>query len=243
LEGRRLRLFLLRHGQVAANRDYRFVGDRDEPLTARGRWQAERLGEALEAVPGGITRLLSSPRARALETAREIRRRTGAELEVDARLSEQSFGSWEGLTRGEVRARSSEDQRRLDACDRDAAASPPEGESFAAVQERVLRLVAELSRDGGVVALVSHVGPIKALLAAALALPLHGARRLFLDPGTISVVDWQPSATVRLFNSHAHLGWSSARWLEVGAGESAGSAAATPAPLERESSPRRDFGT
>jgi probable phosphoglycerate mutase len=214
LEGRGLRLFLLRHGQVAANRDFRFVGDRDDPLTERGRWQAERLGEALGAVPGGVHRVLSSPRSRASETAREVAKRVGLAVEIEPRLAEQSFGSWEGLTREEVRTRAAEDARRLELCDRDPAAAPPGGESFAAVQARALGLVEELSRDGGVVAIVSHVGPIKALLAAALAVPLVGARRLFLDPGTISVVDWHPSPTLRLFNGHAHLGWTEARWLD-----------------------------
>jgi probable phosphoglycerate mutase len=215
LEGRRLRLFLLRHGQVAANRELRFVGDRDEPLTERGRWQAERLGEALGAVPGGVHRVLSSPRQRACETAREVAARVGLAVEIDQRLAEQSFGSWEGLTRHEVRARGDDDARRLELCDRDPAAAPPGGESFAGVQARALEVVAELSDDGGVVAMVSHVGPIKALLAAALAVPLTGARRLFLDPGSISVVDWLPSPTLRLFNGHAHLGWSEARWLDA----------------------------
>ncbi len=63
-------------------------------------------------------------------------------------------------------------------------------------------------------AVVSHMGPIKALLCAALDVPLTVARRLFLDPGTVSVVDWSTPPVVRLVNSHAHLGWASARWLQ-----------------------------
>jgi len=67
-------------------------------------------------------------------------------------------------------------------------------------------------QDASVV-LVSHVGPIKALLAAVLDIPLQSTRRLFLDPGTISVVEWGAHPLLRLFNSHAHLGWASARWM------------------------------
>jgi broad specificity phosphatase PhoE len=66
---------------------------------------------------------------------------------------------------------------------------------------------------GSSVVLVSHVGPIKALLATVLEMPLQSSRRLFLDPGTISVVEWGAQRILRLFNSHAHLGWSSARWM------------------------------
>jgi broad specificity phosphatase PhoE len=79
----------------------------------------------------------------------------------------------------------------------------------------VIRLVEELKEEfaGSSVALVSHVGPIKALLAAALGVSPQASRRLFLDPGTISVIEWSPHPLLRLFNSHAHLGWPSARWM------------------------------
>jgi len=61
--------------------------------------------------------------------------------------------------------------------------------------------------------LVCLVGPIKALLSAVLGTSLHATRRLFLDPASISVVEWGSQPFLRLFNSHAHLGWASARWM------------------------------
>ena len=64
------------------------------------------------------------------------------------------------------------------------------------------------------IVLVSHVGPIKALLCATLGAPLATARRMFLDPGTVTVLDWGSHPVVRLFNAHGHLGWESARWME-----------------------------
>ena len=92
-----------------------------------------------------------------------------------------------------------------------------EGESFDALQQRVVTAVEQLSQahpDQAIV-LVSHVGPIKVLLGAALGAPLSSAFRIFLDPATISVVDWRDAtyATIRLVNSHAHLGWQEARWM------------------------------
>ena len=91
----------------------------------------------------------------------------------------------------------------------------PGGETLAALQERVLALAAGLAGVGpsAPVVLVSHVGPIKALLCAVLGLPLSGSRRMFLDPATVSVVDWGPRPVLRLFNDHSHLGWGSARWM------------------------------
>jgi broad specificity phosphatase PhoE len=97
----------------------------------------------------------------------------------------------------------------------DPACAPPEGESIQNIQERVVHLVEELGNEfaGSSIVLVSHVGPIKAFLAAVLDIPLLSTRRFFLDPGTISVVEWGDHPTLRLFNSHAHLGWSAARWM------------------------------
>ena len=76
-----------------------------------------------------------------------------------------------------------------------------------------------MGRDGGPpmltpdIVLVSHVGPIKSIIRRALGLQA-GAGQMFLDPATISVVDQGPSsALLRLFNSHAHLGWENARWI------------------------------
>ena len=79
----------------------------------------------------------------------------------------------------------------------------------------MLDLIGDLSREhqGDWIVLVSHVGPIKALLCAALGVPLAAARHLFLDPATLSVVDWGDHPVVRLFNAHGHLGWDSARWM------------------------------
>jgi hypothetical protein len=51
-------------------------------------------------------------------------------------------------------------------------------------------------------------------LSAVLDIPLRATRRLFLDPATISVVEWGTHPLMRLFNSHAHLGWQNARWME-----------------------------
>src|SRR5581483_1702298 len=98
------------------------------------------------------------------------------------------------------------------------AVAPPDGESFEAVRTRVSALVERLAarHPDQTLVLVSHVGPIKVLLCTALGAPLTSMYHIFLDPATISVVDWrQTRSTVRLLTSHAHLGWEEARWLRL----------------------------
>jgi broad specificity phosphatase PhoE len=205
-----LRLLLIRHGEVLSNRELRYVGSRDEPLADSGVLQAERLAAALAPLPVGA--VYSSPLSRARETGRRIAEVRDVPLRLEPRLREQSFGEWEGLSRAEVLA---SDAERLHRWEADLGTSPPGGDSLEAVQARMLELADDLARShsGEWVALVSHVGPIKALLCAALGAPLSTARRMFLDPGTLSVIDWGERPVVRLFNAHGHLGWESARWM------------------------------
>ena len=205
-----LRLLLIRHGEVLANRQMRSVGASDEPLADSGVAQADLLAAALARLP--VRAVYSSPLSRARETGRRIAAAREVDLRIEPRLREQSFGEWEGLTRAEVLER---DRERLLRWETDLGTSPPGGEPLTEVQARTLGLVQELARDhrGEWVALVSHVGPIKALLCAALGAPLATARHLFLDPATLTVVDWGERPVVRLFNAHGHLGWESARWM------------------------------
>lgn len=209
-----LRLFLVRHGETADNVKMRYVGIRDEPLTNEGKKQAQQAAAALAQLP--IDLIITSPLSRAANTAAAIQNGCGVELRIDSRLAEGSFGRWEGLTRSEVLAMGNQEAEYLSRWESDASCAPPGGESFVEVQNRIAGLVAELKRDfaGSSIVLVSHVGPIKALIAAALEIPLLAAGRFFLDPGTISVVDWSEHSVLKLFNSHAHQGWTSARWMQ-----------------------------
>jgi ribonuclease H / adenosylcobalamin/alpha-ribazole phosphatase len=205
-----LRLLLARHGEVPANRELRYVGSLDEPLAAPGLEQADRLAAALAGLP--VRAVYSSPLLRAQETGRRIAAARDLSLRLDPRLREQAFGEWEGRTRREVLAGDGERLLRWEA---DLGSSPPGGESLVTVQERMLDLIGDLAREhpGDGIVLVSHVGPIKALLCSALGVPLAAARHLFLDPATLSVVDWGDHPVVRLFNAHGHLGWGAARWM------------------------------
>jgi broad specificity phosphatase PhoE len=209
----KLRIYLVRHGETADNVQMRYLGTRDEPLTENGMRQARRIAGAFAQLPVRI--IVSSPMRRTADTAARIQEACGVELRLDARLAEGSFGSWEGLTRAEVLKLGPMDAELLARWESGADCAPPGGESLVNVQKRVVDLAEDLKSEfaGSSVVLVSHVGPIKALLAQALQIPLLASRRLFLDPGTISVVEWGEHPLLRLFNSHAHLGWSSARWM------------------------------
>jgi broad specificity phosphatase PhoE len=209
-----MRLILVRHGETVANRTFRYIGTHDYLLSEHGRLQAEQLAEALSLQP--IAAVYSSPLQRAYCTAESIASRHTLAVQVLHDLREGCFGNWEGMSRAEVLARSSEDEQQLLAWEQDPNLAPPGGESFAGIYERVLTTVEQLAQVHAeqTIVLVSHVGVIKTLVCAALGTPLTSSSRIFLDPATISVIDWHPLCPLlRLLNSHAHLGWEQARWM------------------------------
>ena len=208
------RFILVRHGETIANREFRYIGASDNALTEHGQVQAVQLAGALSILP--VAAVYSSPRQRAYQTALPIASRHGLTVQILEDLREVDFGLWEGLSRGEVIARSVQDAEYLLAWERETALAPPGGESLDAMHRRVSAVVEKLvqAHPDQTIVLVSHVGPIKAVLCAALGVPVSAAFRIFLDPATISVVDWrQPYPVVRLLNSHSHLGWQQARWM------------------------------
>jgi broad specificity phosphatase PhoE len=97
-------IYLLRHGQTEFNLEGRYQGQADSPLTDRGRAQARAYGTLL-AEHVGAASIWTSPLQRAVETARLMAKALPeAELHIDDRLREVSFGVWEGMTRTDIAA-------------------------------------------------------------------------------------------------------------------------------------------
>ena len=97
-----LRLVLVRHGETAWNRERRYQGWRDTPLSATGRVQAEAAGRLLARQP--LAAVWSSPLERARDTAAAIAAPLGLLVREEAAFKEMRFGEWEGLTRDEASA-------------------------------------------------------------------------------------------------------------------------------------------
>lgn len=203
-----IRLILARHGEADGSREFRFNGLSDVALTPYGEEQARLLADAL--APLAPIAVYSSPLVRASTTAEAIASRAHLIVEILPELREQSYGAWERLTADEARQR---DPRRFAAWTAGRRIAPPAGESLSMVRQRVVACVEALAErhPGQTVVLVAHVGPIKALLCTALNMPLSGVRRLWIDPASYSVVDWQVSADgrqrsmVRAVNVVSHL--------------------------------------
>jgi probable phosphoglycerate mutase len=91
----------------------------------------------------------------------------------------------------------------------DPAVPPPGGESLAEVSARVTDTLHRVlaGREQQTILIVSHVTPIKTLVAAALLAPPAALYRMHLDVAALCEIDWYADgpAVLRSFNDTGHL--------------------------------------
>jgi Fructose-2,6-bisphosphatase len=178
-------LLLLRHGEITQSEPRLFVGQRDLPLTADGRRQAEAWREALAQT--ALDGVWCSSLSRCRETANLLLDgRDGHPVALDA-LREISLGEWEGLSVAEVQRRFPGEYERRGA---DLAnVAPAGGESFAEAQERVWTAVQDiLARTEGTTLVVAHAGVNRALICRALGMPLQRLFSLGQDYAAMNIL-------------------------------------------------------
>jgi ribonuclease H / adenosylcobalamin/alpha-ribazole phosphatase len=205
-------LILIRHGVTDHTVEKRFsggLGSANPGLNAEGRAQILSTADWLAPIAANIEVVLASPVRRTWESAQMVGNRWGVPVVEEPRFAEMEFGAWDGMTFAEVSERHPEAMRRwLGSLD----VKPGGGESFRSARRRVragLELL--LSRRGGqTVAVVSHVTPIKILVADALGAPLPSVFRMELAPASVSVLSYYPEtgdqprrASMRMFNARS----------------------------------------
>jgi probable phosphoglycerate mutase len=169
-------LFLLRHGPTEWTTARRLQGLSDIPLSAAGRRLVETWRLPERVAQGEWT---SSPLARATETAAILRSRYHpAEVRIEPRLAEMSFGEWEGQTLTELRSVHGPVMAEWEGRGLDFRA--PGGESPRDVQDRLRPWLEELGAVNRDVLAITHKGIMRALYALASGWDMRGkpAQRL-----------------------------------------------------------------
>lgn len=138
-----------------------------------------RLRQLLKGID--ITHVISSPLQRCWQLAQALGL---PNLYQDRRLQELNFGDWEMQRWDDI------ERAKIDAWSCDVAQnSPPNGESYAVLAQRVAACVAELDPHETAL-IITHAGPIRALLAQALDLPLEQSFRLRIDYASLTLLDF-----------------------------------------------------
>ncbi len=128
-----MRLYIIRHGQTAWNREKRLQGQKDILLAPEGVRLAQLTGEGFRNVR--IDLAISSPLLRAVQTAELVLAGRQLPMITDRRITEMSFGDWEGesLTDSQVLPADFVDRFYHDPL---GCMRPPKGETFGDVLDR-----------------------------------------------------------------------------------------------------------
>jgi broad specificity phosphatase PhoE len=162
-------VYYIRHGETDWNVGGRLQGRRDVPLNTRGRAQAVRCGEILRDLLARDGRnpneldYVTSPLQRARTTMELARPALGLPAEgyrVEPKLSEISFGDWEGFTIAQLHTHDPPGiaQREHDKWH----FTPPGGESYEQMSERIREWYGSLERD---TVATAHGGTARGLIA------------------------------------------------------------------------------
>jgi broad specificity phosphatase PhoE/ribonuclease HI len=202
-------LVLVRHGATSYTADKRFsggLGGSNPGLTDDGRAQVREVADWLSPLGQAVEAVVASPVRRTRESAEILAERLGLDLVEEPGFAEMEFGAWDGMSFGEVRDQYHDE---LEKWLGDLDLAPGGGESFREVEKRVL---AGLNRvveryPGRTVIVVTHVTPIKTLIAHAVGAPLAALFRMELSTASVSVVSFYGEdpddlqGSMRLYNA------------------------------------------
>lgn len=174
------RFGLIRHAVTEWNRQRRIQGQQDSALTPEGVRNAQRWGKRLADF--SWDRILASDTGRALRTAQRVNDTLELPLESDARLREQDWGQWTGMTVAEVEslyARIPKEQVGTG-----WAFCPPGGESRNRMWDRGREILVRTAErwPGANVLVVTHEGTIRCLLNRCLGYRFLAEEPRFMRP-------------------------------------------------------------
>ena len=177
----------------------------DFPLNENGVRQARALAAQLK--DAGISAIVTSPLARAYETARILGEAVGAKPVVKEGFRNICFGEWENRLQSDIMREYPEEWRTWTTRPEELRVAG--AENLFDVRERSLRelenTVAEY--EGRTIALVSHRALIKPMLAGALGVAAPFFWRLHLDNAAYGLLTHTPDRgfTLRALNITEHL--------------------------------------
>jgi len=174
-----MKIALFRHGPTDWNAEHRIQGHTDIPLSDEGLRKMQGL-----RVPFAAARIFSSPLLRARQSAVAM----GFDHPIlDARLMEQNWGRWEGISLEAIAAQDGKDA--FIRAGRRGQFRPPGGESIDEVMARVDDFLREAAREDGDAIAVTHMGVLRAAYTLATGWDMAAPMPAELDVSKILVLE------------------------------------------------------
>lgn len=203
------KIYIVRHGQTAWNKEKVFRGRVDVPLNDHGFKEADAVGEALKNA--NIMFVYSSPLSRAVQTATPTAKQAGLSVVNSEGIIDMNFGQWEGKRLDAVEK---EDPERFRVwVERPDKLAIPGGETLRDVQNRAMAAIRDIVErhpdDTGMI--VSHRVICKLLVLGLMGLGPDKFWNLHQDTACINLFLIKDGRTVAfLVNDTCHLAGLSA---------------------------------
>ncbi len=155
-----MKIYLIRHGQTTSDIEDRYGGNFDDHLTDEGKIQAENLAKRLQAKH--IETIYYSTLMRAKETALFLEKKTNSQLVALPEFRERNTY---GILTGMVKKDAQKTYPQFVALLTNEHNVIPDAESYNIFHERIMKgFDTVTTTDSGVIAIVTHGGPIRLLL-------------------------------------------------------------------------------
>ncbi len=174
-----MKLALLRHGPTDWNARHLIQGRTDIPLSEEGLRKMQGL-----RVPFPASRIFASPMQRTRQTAEALG--LNAPL-LDARLMEQHWGRWEGMSLQEIADKEGKDAFLR--AGRKSEFRPPGGESTQELMDRVAAFLRDAAAEESDAIAVAHLGVLRAAYTLATGWNMATPMPADLDVSKILVLE------------------------------------------------------
>ena len=163
-----VQLCLLRHGESLWNKENRFTGWVDVPLTDLGREQAEKAGELIKKEGLQFQVAYTSVLNRAIETLEIVMKTIQQDIPVikDSALNERMYGDLQGLNKEDTAKKYG--SRQIHIWRRSYDIKPPNGESLEDTQKRTMpffmNCIMTDIKEGKNVLVVAHGNSLRSIV-------------------------------------------------------------------------------
>ncbi len=185
-----MKLALLRHGPTEWNALGKVQGHIDIPLSEAGFAKMAAL-----RLPFAWPRLYASPLLRARQTVEALGLKDAL---LDARLMEQNWGSWEGLTRAEILSQHGADAFEKAGAKQGEAFRPGHGESTGELHARVAAFLKDVAREESDAIAVAHLGVLRAAYTLATGWDMATPMPADLDVSKILLLSLDPAGAPKI---------------------------------------------
>ncbi|NQU16880.1 MAG: histidine phosphatase family protein [Candidatus Saganbacteria bacterium] len=202
----RTKIFLIRHGETESNKEFRYMGQGESPLSDQGKKEAGSLSQSLKGVPLDV--IYCSTLGRSKETAEIIaKHHKGIPIKQEKDLMERYYGVFENKTFGKIIKEMPDLYNQW--LYHPNQAIIPQAETLKELQDRAAAATEKIIKkhQGQTIFIVGHGGTNRTILFHFMGLSLDNFFRIKQDNCCVNIIEIdERGPMVALLNSTFFIG-------------------------------------